>query len=91
MEKKLLEFYEKKNGSLFACDQDTINGGLKGQIYFCLPDIIFSPITGIFPTESWLNIPGLTGLWERGEFLEAKGHPAIIHYAGDERPWIRGI
>ncbi len=23
-------------------------------------------------------------------FGEAKKHPAIIHYMGDERPWIRG-
>lgn len=23
-------------------------------------------------------------------FVKAKRHPAVIHYMGDERPWIRG-
>lgn len=90
VEKKLLEFYEKKNGSLFACDQDTINGGLKGQIYFLSPRYNFFTNYRYFSYRELVKYSRTYRAVGEGEFLEAKGHPAIIHYAGDERPWIRG-
>ena len=53
-ERKLLDFYEREGGNLFACDQDTNNGALKGQISArCLRNTTFSPITGISAIRSW--------------------------------------
>ncbi len=87
---QLLEFYKKLGGATFACDQDTLNGALKGKIkplsprynfftnyrYFHYSDLVFqSPAYKIVPKEV---------------FQRAKKHPAIIHFMGDERPWKAG-
>ena len=89
-EKRLLDFYGSKNGSLFACDQDTINGALKGEI---LP---MTPRYNFFTNYRYFSYRELTHLGKTykavtpRELQIAKQHPSIIHYMGDERPWIAG-
>lgn len=90
VEQKLLEFYRNKRGSLFACDQDTINGSLKGQIYFLSPRYNFFTNYRYFSYRELIRYsPTYRAVGEK-EFSQAKRCPAVIHYAGDERPWIRG-
>ena len=89
-ERRLLDFYGAKNGSLFACDQDTINGALKGEI---LP---MSPRYNYFTNYRYFSYENLVchAPWYRKvpkeAFAAAKKRPAVIHYMGDERPWIAG-
>lgn len=86
----LLDFYQKVGGKLFAGDQDTINGALKGRI---LP---LSPVYNFFTNYRYFHYSHLTRLSPLYEkipkktFRQAKRHPAIVHYMGDERPWIAG-
>lgn len=88
--KKLLDFYGDHAGSLFACDQDTINGALNGRI---LP---LSPRYNFFTNYRYFRYNTLVQLCDayravgKKEFAAAKRRPTIIHFLGDERPWIGG-
>lgn len=89
-QKKLLDFYREMGGKLFAGDQDTINGALKGRIR------PLSPVYNFFTNYRYFHYSHLTRLSPLYEMIpektyrQAKRHPAIVHYMGDERPWIAG-
>lgn len=89
-EKRLLDFYGEKNGSLFACDQDTINGALKGEILPMTPRYNFFTNYRYFSYKNLVKHAAWYGAVDKEAFETAKAHPAIIHYMGDERPWIAG-
>ena len=88
--KKLLDFYGAHAGSLFACDQDTINGALRGRICSLPPKYNFFTNYRYFRYQTLKKL--CAAYEEVGEqaFYEAKRAPVVIHYLGDERPWIRG-
>ena len=89
-EGRLLDFYEKKEGKLFACDQDMVNGTLQKEIKTLPPKYNFFPNYRYFSYKDLVrHMPSYARVTE-AEFKEAKHHPVIIHYAGDERPWIAG-
>lgn len=87
---KLFQYYGDKGGNLFACDQDTLNGALKGRI------LELSPRYNFFTNYRYFHYKTLLGMsqsYERvgkQEFDAAKRRPVILHYMGDERPWIAG-
>ncbi len=89
-ERRLLDFYQEKGGSLFACDQDIINGALKGQILPLPPRYNFFTNYRYFRYRDLVKHEPSYGVITEEEFREAKRHPSVIHYAGDERPWIAG-
>ena len=89
-ERRLLDFYNSRGGSLFACDQDTLNGALKGQILPLPPKYNFFPNYRYFRYRDLVKHSPSYAAVKEEEFLEAKRHPVVIHYAGDERPWIAG-
>ena len=78
--KKLLDFYGDHAGSLFACDQDTINGALNGRI---LP---LSPRYNFFTNYRYFRYNTLVQLCDayravgKKEFAAAKRRPTIIHF-----------
>ena len=87
---RLLDFYGAHAGCLFACDQDTINGALRGQIRTLPPKYNFFTNYRYFRYDT---LRGLCRAYEevgREAFAEAKRYPAVLHYLGDERPWIAG-
>lgn len=90
VQEKLLDFYGEKNGSLFACDQDTINGALKGEILSMAPRYNFFTNYRYFSYKELTAHADTYKAVSKEMFEEAKRHPAIIHYMGDERPWIAG-
>lgn len=88
--KRLLDFYGAHAGRLFACDQDTINGALRGQILTLPPKYNFFTNYRYFRYDT---LRGLCRAYEqvgREAFMEAKRNPVVLHYLGDERPWIAG-
>lgn len=87
---KLLDFYRDCGGSLFACDQDLINGTLKGQIRPMSPGYNFFTNYRYFKYEELVKQSVSYQAVPKEIFQHAKRHPSIIHYMGDERPWIAG-
>lgn len=90
IQKRLFEFWQEKNGKLFASDQDVLNGVLKGEIKSLAPRYNFFTNYRYFSYEDLVKHSPSYGVVTKEMFMEAKRHPAIIHYMGDERPWIRG-
>lgn len=90
VQEKLMTFLEQKGGSLFASDQDLLNGALCGQIHTLMPEWNFFPNYRYFSYRTLVDHAPSYRAVSREAFLLAKKHPAIIHYMGDERPWIRG-
>lgn len=90
VQEKLLAFFKEKDGALFASDQDLLNGALKGRIHTLMPKFNFFPNYRYFSYETLVDHAPSYEAVSKEAFLEAKKHPVIIHYMGDERPWIRG-
>ncbi len=90
IEERLVEFFGSMGGKTFACDQDTLNGALKGQIKALSPRYNFFTNYRYFHYGELVKLfPGYQAI-SRDVFQRAKKHPAILHYAGDERPWKAG-
>ena len=87
---KLLDFYGDHAGSLFACDQDTINGALKGRILPLSPRYNFFTNYRYFRYNTLVQLCDAYRVVGQKEFAAAKKKPVIIHFLGDERPWIGG-
>lgn len=87
---QLLAFYKSRQGRLFACDQDTINGALRGRI-FALP-VKYNYFTNYryFRYSTLVSLCAAYGAMGKEEYRMAGKAPVIIHYLGDERPWIKG-
>ena len=90
VQEKLMSFLKEKGGALFASDQDLLNGALKGKIHTLMPEWNFFPNYRYFNYQTLVAHSSAYGAVSKEAFQHAKKHPAIIHYMGDERPWIRG-
>lgn len=90
IEKRLVEFFGSLGGKTFACDQDTLNGALKGQIKVLSPRYNFFTNYRYFHYKDLVRQSPAYQVISRDVFTRAKKHPAILHYAGDERPWKAG-
>lgn len=87
---KLIDFYREKDGKLFACDQDTINGALRGKIKLIEPRYNFFTNLKYFPYSALVVRTADYAVVTKAQLATAKKNPAILHYLGDERPWKRG-
>lgn len=86
---RLLMYYFKKEGNLFACDQDTLNGALRGKIKTLPPQYNFFTNYRYFKYDTLVHTTAAYRQVGKEAFARAKRKPVIIHYMGDERPWIR--
>jgi len=89
-QKLLLDFYCSMGGKLFAGDQDTINGALKGRIKPLSPRYNFFTNYRYFHYSHLVRLSPVYKTISKNNFEEAKRHPVILHYMGDERPWKQG-
>ena len=88
--KKFLEFYASRNGDLQFLDQDIINYCCKGKILIVGVEYNFSPNLRYFPAKSVKKIQPLYVGDNINEYKKKIKQPLIIHFLGEERPWIRG-
>lgn len=87
---RLLDYYKSHEGRLFACDQDTLNGALRGRI-LTLP-VKYNYFTN-YRYFRYSTLCAMCRAYEKtGEdaYREAGRSPVIVHFLGDERPWIAG-
>ncbi len=90
VQQRLLDFWKEKGGKLFASDQDVINGTLKGLIRPLPPKYNFFTNYRYFSYGTLVRHAPAYRMVPKDDFTAAKRHPVIIHYMGDERPWIAG-
>ena len=87
---RLRNYFESISKESIFADQDAINGLLCGYIESVHPKYNFFTNYKYF---RWSTLAGMSPAYKtvsKDEFDEAKASPVVIHYAGDERPWIRG-
>lgn len=87
---KIIEYYKKCQGKLFAADQDIINVVLQDEIYYLPPKYNFYNIYWLYPYKFLKKLMGNAYYYDRGTFDESIKNPVIIHYLGEERPWREG-
>lgn len=90
VQQQLLDFWKEKGGKLFASDQDVINGALKDRIRTLPPRYNFFTNYRYFSYGTLVRHSRPYRVVTKADFAAAKRHPAVIHYMGDERPWIAG-
>ena len=90
VERQLVDFYLKNGPELLACDQDTINGVLKGKIKPLSPRYNFFTNYRYFHYSDLVSQSPSYKKVSKDIFRRAKAHPAVVHYMGDERPWKAG-
>lgn len=89
-DRRLREYYESISASSVFADQDAINGLFRGYIKSLDPKYNFFTNYRYFGYKTLLGISPAYAAVSADEYAYAQQHPVIIHYAGDERPWIRG-
>ncbi len=85
--RRIIEYYRKYDGKLFANDQDAINGSMKEEIQIISPKYNFYNIFTQYSYRFLCKIMKPKKYIDKEMFMDAKADPAIIHYLGEERPW----
>lgn len=87
---KILAYFETISRKSIFADQDAINGALAGRIALIPPEYNFFSNYKYWKYEDLIAISPYYKTVSRKRYEAAKNHPAIIHFAGDERPWNKG-
>ena len=89
--RKCMAYFKEHNGKLGFADQDILNRVLAGKIR-PLPQKydFFTNYHYLSYREMTKMSPWYRRLVTKEEYETARKDPAIIHFAGDERPWYRG-
>ena len=85
-----LDFYREKEGMLPYNDQDILNYCCKGRIEKLPQKYNMSPNLPYFPRSFMVKLQPGYKTDTVAEYKDMIEHPAIVHFLGDERPWIHG-
>jgi len=89
--RKCLVWYARQNGKFRFADQDIINNVLAGRILPLNQKWNFQTNYHYQNYDSLVKrAPWFCRLQSREDYEKAGKDPSIVHYAGDERPWIAG-
>lgn len=89
-EEVFMEYYRKMKGQLLYNDQDILNHCCKGRILTLSHTYNLSPNLFYFPAYFIKRLQPAYDTSSPEEYKRILASPAIIHYMGDERPWIAG-
>lgn len=85
-----LSYYKQMNGKLLYNDQDIINHCCKGKMKAVLPTYNFEPNVFYFPYYYIRHINKDYFMGTKQEYRKMIDDPTMIHFLGDERPWVEG-
>ena len=95
MEEKItdrcMEYYRQKNGTLSFVDQDILNAVLAGKVKFVsqrwnfFTNYVYESYASLTDRAPWYK-----KICTREDFENSRKDPAVVHFAGDERPWLSG-
>ena len=88
--RKVLSYYAGIAEQSLFNDQDALNGLLKGRIRTLSPRWNFFTNYRYFRYDTLCRMQPSYRRIPEEVFRKAKRYPAVIHYAGDERPWRAG-
>ena len=90
MESAFMDYYRSMNGQLLYNDQDIINHCCKGKILTLSHTYNLSTNLFYFPRYFVRKLQPAYDTSSAKAYSQILSSPAIIHYMGDERPWIAG-
>ena len=90
LETKFLDFYKGKQGKLQYLDQDIINYCCKGRFKTLNVTYNFPPSLYYYPIDYARKLQPLYKDSSREEYKQVIALPCMIHFMGEERPWIKG-
>lgn len=85
-----MKYYEKMQDALLYADQDILNYCCRNRILTLSHSYNLSPNLYYFPRFFIRRLQPAYYMHSREEYLAILKNPCIIHYLGDERPWIHG-
>lgn len=90
IETEFIEYYRSMNGKLLYNDQDIINHCCKGKIKKLSHAYNLSTNLYYFHRFFVKKLQPAYDISSVNEYTKILKSPSIIHYMGDERPWIKG-
>ena len=87
---QFLNYYKDNGGELLYNDQDIINHCCKGSIVPVSHTYNFEPNVYYFPYSYLMKVNPLFFNGTKEEYKDIIRNPKMIHYLGDERPWVKG-
>jgi len=89
--KACVDYYREHNGRLPLSDQDVLNHCLAGKVmplwqgWDFFSNYYYRSYKSLVSQNAWYE-----KIQTADEYDRARKIPAVIHFAGDERPWVRG-
>ena len=90
LEEVFMEYYQTMSGQLLYNDQDIINHCCKNRILTLSHTYNLSTNLPYFPRYFVKKLQPAYDTHSADDYAQILRSPAIIHYMGDERPWIEG-
>lgn len=90
LQQRFIKYYADMKGNLLYNDQDILNHCCKGQIMPLSHIYNLPPVLYYFPRYFIRSYQPLYYRKDKSEYKNILKHPIIIHYLGEERPWIHG-
>ncbi|MDD2957066.1 MAG: glycosyltransferase family 8 protein [Lachnospiraceae bacterium] len=90
MHKKFLDYYSTMRGKLLYNDQDILNHCCRGNILELSHRYNLSPGLPYFPRYFIKKYQPAYYCSSSAEYYDILKQPSIIHFLGEERPWMHG-
>ena len=90
LDQQFMDYYSSMNGQLLYPDQDILNHCCKGHILPLSHKYNLAPVLRYFPRYFIKKYQPAYYCKNKAEYQDILDHPSIIHFLGDERPWMRG-
>lgn len=90
LQQVFIEYYSEMQGKLMYNDQDILNHCCKGKILPLSHKYNLPPVLYYFPRYFIKNYQPAYYCKNMQEYKYILKNPVIIHYLGEERPWVHG-